>query len=207
LLEGGYESEVLTTVYGPAGSGKTTTCLLSAISAAKSKKIIFIDTEGGFSVARLKQLSKDYRKILDRIILLKPTTFEMQKKATEQVREMVNTKFGLIICDTISALYRAERGEENSGLNREFGKQLATLLEIARTKKIPVLLTNQVYADFQDKTRVNMVGGDIVKYTSKCLLELRTLSSSTRQATLRKHRSLPERTVQFKIEGHGFAPV
>src|SRR3989338_3826200 len=54
LLEGGYETDVITTIYGPAGSGKTTTCLLAAVSTAtvkenKDKKVVFIDTEGGFS--------------------------------------------------------------------------------------------------------------------------------------------------------------
>ena len=207
LLGGGYEPGVLTTIYGPAGSGKTTTCLLSAISVAKSKKIIFVDAEGGFSVERLKQLSKEYKKVLDKILVLKPTSFELQKKAVDQIKKAASSKFGLIICDTISALYRAERGEDNQGLNRELGKQIAILLEIARTKNIPILMTNQVYADFKDKSKVNMVGGDIIKYSSKCLLELHMLSGSARQATLRKHRSLPEKSILFKIEEKGFIPL
>ena len=49
-LYGGYDSEIITTLYGSAGSGKTNFCLLAAVSQAKKgQKVIFIDTEGGFS--------------------------------------------------------------------------------------------------------------------------------------------------------------
>ncbi|MBN2454147.1 DNA repair and recombination protein RadB [Candidatus Woesearchaeota archaeon] len=207
LLEGGYEKGVLTTIYGPPGSGKTTTCLLSAIAQPKQKKIIFMDTEGGFSTSRLKQLSKDYRSVLERTFIIRPTSFELQKNAVEQIQKLVSPRFGIIICDTISALYRTERGPDNKALNKELSRQLTSLLEIARTKNIPVLLTNQVYSDFDDKSSIKMVGGDIINYSSKCLIELGMLSGNARQATLRKHRSLPEKTGLFRIEEQGFSQV
>ena len=70
MLNGGYETDVITTVYGPAGSGKTILCLLCAINVArKGKKIIYIDTENSFSLERLKQIALDYKKVLDKIIL------------------------------------------------------------------------------------------------------------------------------------------
>ena len=57
-LFGGYDKDIITTIYGPAGSGKTNFCLLAAVSQAKKqKKVIYIDTEGGFSIDRVKQLS------------------------------------------------------------------------------------------------------------------------------------------------------
>jgi len=210
LLEGGYEKDIVTTIYGPAGSGKTTFCLLAAIHLPKDKKILFIDTEGGFSVSRLSQLMPDSKLFLERIFFLKPTNFEEQKQTFQKVSDMVNQKFGLIIVDTISSLYRVERGVNNGediyDLNRELGKQIGLLVEISRKKDIPVLLTNQVYADFEDKTRVSMVGGDILKYGSKCLIELQS-NNGHRKAILRKHRSLPEREVEFKIEEKGIFMV
>jgi RecA/RadA recombinase len=59
LLEqlGGYDCDIITTFYGPAGSGKTNFCVLAAASIARRKKVIFIDTEGGFSFERLNQLA------------------------------------------------------------------------------------------------------------------------------------------------------
>ena len=211
-LEGGYESDVITTIYGPAGSGKTTTCLLAAVSAAtakenRDKKVVFIDTEGGFSTERLQQLvgnDKEAKKVLERIMLLKVTTFTEQKKALETLAEQISAKICLIICDTISSLYRIERGEDNASLNRELGKQLSTLLTIARTKDIPAVVTTPVYADFADKTKIKMIGGDILKYSSKCLIELKINGNGTRTAILAKHRSIPQSEVTFRITEKGF---
>jgi len=203
FLDGGYERAVVTTIFGPSGTGKTTTCLLSAISAAADKKVIFIDTEGSFSTERLKQLTPDYKKILEKIFLLKPTTFAEQKHCIDSLHKKLPKSINLIICDTISALYRLERGDDNQTLNAELGKQVGKLLEIARKNSIPVILTNQVYADFDDKTKVKMVGGDILAYTSKCLIEMQLLNKNHRRAILKKHRSIAEREVDFEIKGEG----
>ena len=203
MLNSGYETDIITTIYGPAGSGKTVLCLLCAINIArKNKKIIYVDTEGNFSLERLKQIALDYKKILQKIVFLRPTSFEDQKKSFEKLKELVNEKIGLIIVDTIAMLYRLELGknEDVYEVNRELGKQLSYLTEIARKKHIPVLITNQVYSDFEDKEKVNMVGGDLLKYGSKCLIELQITPSSNRRAILRKHRSIAEeKEITFKI--------
>src|SRR3989338_6470151 len=102
MLNGGYEKDVITTVYGPAASGKTVLCLLCAVNVARmDKKIEHVDTEGGFSVERLKQIcihiNQDYMKVLDNIIFLKPTSFAEQKKCFEKLKDIVSDKVGLII--------------------------------------------------------------------------------------------------------------
>lgn len=207
MLEGGYEKDIITTIYGPAGSGKTVLCLLCAINVARSgKKAIYVDTEGGFSVERLKQIcshiSSDYKKILDNVIFLKPTSFTEQKKSFEKLREFANDKIGLIIIDTIAMLYRLELGKSEDAyeVNRELGRQIASLTEIARNKQIPILITNQVYTDFDAREKVNIVGGDILKYSSKCLIELQITPDGNRRWILKKHRSIqPEKEILFKI--------
>ncbi len=217
MLEGGYDSDVITTIYGPAGSGKTNLVLLCAINVArKGKKVIYVDTEGSFSLERLKQIALDYKKILNYFIFLKPTNFNEQKKSFEKLKDIINDKIGLIVVDTIAMLYRLELGkaEDVYEVNRELGKQLSYLAEISRKKNILVLITNQVYADFEDKNKVNIVGGDILKYSSKCLIELQITPSGNRRAILRKHRSIAsEKEILFKIveggiigtkEGKGF---
>jgi DNA repair protein RadB len=203
FLGGGYEHSVITTIFGPSGTGKTTACLLAAISASKSGKVIFIDSEGGFSVERLKQLSPDYTKVLERIFFLKPTTFDEQKHFFDSIDKTLPKNVSLLICDTISALYRIERGDDNRNLNAELGKQLGKLLEISRKSSIPVIITNQVYADFDDRTKVRMVGGDIITYNSKCLIEFQPLSRSKRRAIMKKHRSIPECEIEFEIKQEG----
>jgi DNA repair protein RadB len=209
LLDGGYETDVVTTLYGPAGSGKTTTCLLAAISAAsaeenKDKKVVFIDTEGGFSTDRLGQLSKTAEKTLSSIMHLKVTNFDEQKKCIKTLSEQMSQKICMVVCDTVSSLYRLERGENNANLNRELSRQLSAFLTLARTKNIPVLIATPVYADFENKANIKMVGGDIIKYSSKCLIELKINENKTRTALLSKHRSIPEREIAFKIKEEGF---
>lgn len=50
-LDGGYEKEVITLFYGPAASGKSNFVVLAAChQAKKDKKVIFMDTEGSFSL-------------------------------------------------------------------------------------------------------------------------------------------------------------
>jgi len=203
MLHGGYERDIISTVYGPAGSGKTTLCLLCSLCVARSgKKIVYVDTEGGFSVERLEQIAPDSKKVLDKIVFLKPATFQEQKKAFQKLKEQMSNAIGLVVVDTIAMLYRLELGksEEVYEINRELGRQISYLSVLARKMNIPVLITNQVYSNFDDRDTVNMVGGDIMKYWSKCLIELQITPSGNRRAILKKHRSLPEdQEIAFKI--------
>jgi len=224
-LFGGYEKDIITTIYGPAGSGKTNFCVLSAVSQAKKgNKVIFVDTEGGFSVDRVKQISGgDYEKILENIMLLKPTNFSEQQEAfCRLLKEIKNNKISLIIVDGMTMLYRLALGEardENEEdrkiikireINSELAKQMRILAEISRKYEIPIIATNQVYSDFLTEEEMkrgkeketHMVGGDIMRYWSKCIIELR-LERGKRKAILRKHRSLPEKMLDFEIVGEG----
>jgi len=209
FLEGGYEKDAITTIYGPSGAGKTNLMALAAVNMAKTgKKVIYIDTEGGFSVARLKQITGEYKEILQNIMFLQPTTFEEQKNDFEKLKKMVNDKIGLIIVDTIAMLYRLVRVHDFQEVNRELGIQIGYLTEIARKQKIPILIANQVYTPFELRNQVNMVGGDLLKYSSKCLIELQAGHSGKRKIVLRKHRSIAgEKETYFKIVNEGIEEV
>jgi len=89
-LGGGYESEVVTTLYGPSGSGKTNLCMVALVATVlNGKKVVFIDPEGGFSITRLSQILPDFKKYLDQVLLLKPMNFEEQKKTLEQRKNII----------------------------------------------------------------------------------------------------------------------
>ena len=151
FLGGGYEKDVITTYYGPAGSGKTNLCMLAAVEVAqRGKKVVFIDTEGGFSVDRFKQLTSD--EVIKNILLLKATSFDEQKEMFNRLLDEVNDKLGLIVVDSMVMLYRLEisNARENGsdkniiGVNRSMSRQLRILSEIARKKLIPIIITDQV---------------------------------------------------------------
>ena len=219
FLSSGYETDIITTLYGPGGSGKSNLCIIAAtFQAKKGNKIIFIDTEGGFSSDRFRQIHQGTKEEIERdlqnILLLKPTSFKEQQKAFEQMLIHVKKEnISLIIIDSVAMLYRLELseaiGEKNSEkiseVNRKLANQLRTLNEIARKQNIPVIVTNQVYSSFtqnqEDKNterQVSMVGGDLLKYWSKCLIELKNYYGK-RKFILRKHRSLPVKEFIFEI--------
>ena len=213
-LYGGYESDVISVIYGAPGTGKTNFCLLAAVSQAKKgNKVIFMDAEGGFSVERVKQLApENFEEVLKNILLLKPTNFDEQKKAFGELLKSLKDEVSLIIVDGMTILYRLDFAEaRNKGekddwengeirkINAELARQLRTLAEIARKRNIPVVVTNQVYR-WDDTQR--MVGGDILRYWGKCLIELKN-ENGRRIACLRKHRSLPEKEFEFEIKDLG----
>lgn len=217
-LGGGYETDIITTFYGPAGSGKSNFCLMAAAAQAlQGKKVIFLDTEGGFSIERLQQIAN--RDVMKNILLLKLTSFDEQREAFNKLLDLIKQPIGLIVVDSMVMLYRLELGqaaqarnqEQIQAINRSLARQLRILSEIARKKAIPVLITDQVYSEFlpfQEReagkeARVEMVGGDLLKYWSKCLIELQNLSHGKKKAILRKSRSLPEKEFVFRITDKG----
>ena len=220
-LHGGYERGVITMIAGPPASGKTNFVLLAACSQAKKgNKVIFIDTEGGFSVERVKQIvGENYKDILQNIFLLNPTSFEEQKKIFLRLLERVKKEnIGLIVVDGMAMLYRLELGDalklkddyKVKEVNREVAKQMRILAEISRKEQIPIIITNQVYHGFLSeedwkkgiKPEVNIVGGDLFKYWSKTIIELKNVDGK-RKAVLLKHRSMPLKELSFEIKNSG----
>ncbi len=218
-LSGGYETDVVTMIAGPPGSGKTNFTILATCSQAKKgNKVIFVDTEGGFSVERVRQIAEeDSENILKNIFLLNPTNFDEQKKCFSQLLSQVKKEhIGLIVIDGMVTLYRLEMGEAKGdeekirNLNWKMAEQMRALSEISRKQKIPVIITNQVYGEFLSdedlrkgvKKQFHLVGGDLLKYWSKCIIELQS-EGNRKKAILLKHRSLPEKEMSFEIKDKG----
>jgi DNA repair protein RadB len=220
-LDGGYDKDIISLFYGPAASGKSNFVMLAAChNAKKNKKIIFIDTEGGFSLDRIKQISGDLPEpILNNIMILKPTNFQEQRqsfyKLLKEIKE--NKNIGLVIVDSMTMLYRLELAEarkkgidEVRKINSDLAGQMRALHEISRKQDIPVLITSQVYNEFLTEedwlsgkqAGVNLVGGDILRYWSKCIIELQG-KDGKKKAIIRKHRSLPEKELNFEIVNEG----
>ena len=207
LLNGGYESDIVTTIYGPSGSGKSNIAMMALVANA-GKKVFYVDTESGFSVTRLKQLTDEYEKVLDNTVLVTPGSLDDQGTTFEKLKDNVSKKVGLLIVDSIAMLYRLEVAKTNNvkETNQQLAEQIANLIRIARDHNVPVLVTNQVYSSFDDD-EVKLVGGDILRYGSKCLIELQK-EGSDRKAIIRKHRSMAAgKEAPFKIVDKGIIDV
>lgn len=209
LLDGGFEHKTLTTIFGPAGSGKTNIALLVTRSILeKGKKVIFIDTENSFSIERFCQIGGIKDDYLDNLIIFKPTNFKEQKEVVNNLKQLIDAKIGLVVVDSIAMLYRLEMNQSTdiSILNKEFSLQISYLVDLAIQNDLPLIMTNQVYSDFEKKDKVNMVGGDLLRYASKCLIELKSGRNGLRQAIVKKHRSIAQdKSVMFSIVAQGIA--
>ncbi len=208
-LLSGIELGALTNFYGAPGTGKTNLCLLASIESVKNGgKVIYIDTEGGFSGERLSQLVPDPDSVLSKIILIEPKDF---KEQGDVIRGLEKKEADLVILDSAAALYRLEYADpdkEALPANRELSRQMAALSSLARKKKIPVIVTSHTYRNWEtDKHEI--VGGDSVKYWSKVLVFLeRTGKMAERNATVIKHRWIPEgKSVKFVITQDGIKPA
>jgi DNA repair protein RadB len=199
LLDGGAEQGSITNFYGPPGSGKTNIGLLFTLSGLKHGKTIYIDTENGFSTERFFQIGGT-KEDLKQVLYETPTNFKEQIKAIQKLK---NLDIKLVVVDSVVSLYRLEINKDNfTEVNKDLAKQLAILSFIAKEKKIPVIVTNQVYSVNSDE--IELSGRDVVKYWSKCLVEIKKVDDNRRLAILRKHRSLPEgRKAEFEITSSG----
>jgi DNA repair protein RadB len=207
LLDGGLEYGCITNFYGPAASGKTNIAKCAVVSAINGgKKVVYVDTEGGFSVERLEQLTGAGKKYTDRIVLLEPKTWQEQGNTIRKLQVLCKKEpIGLIVVDSIVALWRVTIDDTNHVLvNKELATQLSILSKIARENNIPILLTNQVYSE-PETGKIEMSGRNIVKWWSKNIVELMHAGrTSCRIARISRARSLPEdKTVEFEIYAKG----
>lgn len=211
LLGGGFEKGVITQIFGAPSSGKSNVALTLAVNVAKhNRKVIYIDTEGGISIDRIKQIAgEDFSRVANNIIVFEPTNFLEQ---TENLRAIDlwlrrnHEDVDLIVLDSAVALYRVD-DMKSYKLSKELRKQIQLLSGLARKYDLAVILTNQIYNHFDDEgnSEVKAVGGDIIEYISKVIIKLeRGGELNQRIATLMRHRSIAAgRQVTFSITSDG----
>lgn len=211
LLGGGFEKGTITQIFGPPSSGKSNITLSLAVNVARNnKKVIYIDTEGGISIDRIKQISgPDFPKVANNIMVFEPTNFMEQNdnlKAIEVWLRKNHDDVDLLVLDSAVALYRVD-DMKSSKLNKELGKQMGILSKIARQYDVAVVLTNQIYSAFDEdgKNDIRAVGGTILQYWSKVTIQLeRGDEINQRIATLKRHRSIAEgKQAIFTITSRG----
>jgi DNA repair protein RadB len=193
LLDGGLPADGVALVYGEAETGKTSLAIQCAVYCArKGYKTLFVDSDSTFSTHRLSQIAyRDFEKISPDIILMTPTTFKEQGQVIGHLDEYISKKFSLVIVDTVTSLYRVELGgiKETFKLNRELNRQVASLAQIAKTKKVAVLITSQVRSAFSVRhVSIEPVATRTLKFWSDVVLNLEhTGQTRVLKAILTKH--------------------
>lgn len=160
-LKGGLAPKTVTMIYGEPETGKTSLAIQCAISSAlQGLKTLFIDCDNAFAPERLSQISgENFAQVAEQIILVKPKDFSEQTTLVDNLTDYVSNAFGLVVVDTFNSLYRAKLCESNHkysfSINRELNRQMAVLAQITKTQHIPIIVTSQVKAVF-DQPLVNV---------------------------------------------------
>jgi len=194
LLKKGLHQGEVTLVYGEAETGKTSLAIQCAVNAARlGFKAIFVDSDGTFSPRRLAQIAgPDLNEVAPNVTVVKPTTFQEQALAIDRLDKYLTPQVGMVVVDTVTSLYRVEVGEPREKtfkLNRELGRQLACLAQIAKTRRVATLITSQVRNVFLEGfVTIEPVATRVLRFWSDTVLNLKPADHrNTLKAVLEKH--------------------
>ena len=192
LLGGGLELRTITQIYGGPASGKSTLCMVAAVSCLRAGgSVIFIDSEG-FSIERFRQIAgSEYPGDRGPALLLEPVDFEQQGSMIAEADKVLKTAQARAACPgSATALYRTDL-EKGRDAMQMLTRQILHLLGYAKRYETAVLVTNQVYMDTTRNTFAGL-GGTSLEHISKAIIRLDRLEApGWRRATLVKHRSRP----------------
>jgi len=222
LLGGkGIQSRSITETFGAYGSGKTQIGLTLAVNVqlpsdkgGANGKCVFIDTEGTFRPARIRQIAErmgaNPEKVLKNIFVARAFNSDHQILLLDKVSEMIKNgePIKLLIVDSLTAHFRAEyagRGQladRQQKLNKYINKGLMALAE---KHNLAVFVTNQVMANpaqmFGDPT--TPIGGHIVGHASTYRIYLRRGKKGSRVAKLIDSPDLPDNETIFFVTDAG----
>jgi DNA repair protein RadA len=221
LLGGrGLESRAITEGFGAYGSGKTQLALTLAVNVqlppergGANGKAVFIDTEGTFRPARIKQIAEGMganpEKVLKNIMVARAFNSDHQILLLEKVSEMIKNgePIKLLIVDSLTAHFRAEFSGRGQLADRQqkLNKYMHELMKLAETHNMVVYVTNQVMANpammFGDPTTA--IGGNIVGHASTYRLYLRRGKQGSRVAKLIDSPNLPDNEAIYYVTDKG----
>jgi DNA repair protein RadA len=221
LLGGrGVEIGAMTEAYGAFGSGKSQLGFALAVNTqlpieqgGANGKTVFIDTEGTFSPARIKQIAEGLGassdKVLKNIMVARAFNADHQILLLDKVGEMIKEgePIKLLIVDSLTAHFRAEFAGRGQLADRQqkLNKYLHTLIRLAEQRGFAVYVTNQVMANpammFGDPT--THVGGHIVGHAAKVRIYLRRGKQGSRVAKMVDSPDLPDNEAAFFVTQQG----
>ena len=197
-------------IYGEPETGKTTLAIQCAANCAlQGLKTLFVDCDNTFATERLSQISQEkFNDVAELIILMKPKDFAEQTVILDHLPDYIAKNFGLVVIDTFNSLYRAKVSETTakpSAVNRELNRQMALLAQTAKTMHIPIIVTSQVRAVFNDTyISVAPVATRVLQFWADTTIALKPTENPTIiKAVLEKNRNPQEATCQLRITQTG----
>lgn len=223
LLGGGLETGSLTEVFGEFRTGKTqlchtmaVTCQLPVGQSGGEGKCLYIDTEGTFRPERLLAIAERYKMngaaVLDNVAYARAYNTDHQSQLLVQASAMMSeSRYALLIVDSVMALYRTEyTGRSDLPLRQaHLGRFLRMLLRLADEYGVAVLMTNQVVANVDGGATMFQVdpkkpiGGNILAHASTTRLYLRKGRGENRICKIYDSPCLPESEAMFAIHPDG----
>ncbi|MFX0098289.1 MAG: DNA repair and recombination protein RadA [Candidatus Hodarchaeota archaeon] len=225
LMDGGITTGRITEIFGGFKSGKTNICNTICVTVQLPEEegglngdVIYIDTEGTFSKAKVSRIARrfgiDPTKALQRIHLAKVYSADHQEQMIIQCERVLNDyPVKLVIVDSLMALLR----NEYIGIGQLAPRQaklnniIHTLSQIAESANIAVVLTNQVVTKMAGQfTYEDAVGGNIVSHGCHFRYRLRAKGTSynetlEREITVVDSVDLAPGTAKFTITEAGIA--
>jgi len=221
LLGGkGIQSRAITEAFGAFGSGKTQLGLTLSVNVqlpvengGANGKCVFIDTEGTFRPARIKQIAEglgaNAEKVLKNIFVARAFNSDHQILLLEKISEMIKNgePIKLLIIDSLTAHFRAEFSGRGQLADRQqkLNKYIHNLMKLAEQHNLAVYVTNQVMANpaqmFGDPTTA--IGGHIVGHASTYRVYLRRGKQDSRVAKLIDSPDLPDNETIFYLSEKG----
>lgn len=223
MLGGGIETGSITELFGEFRTGKSqlchtlaVTCQLPIDMGGGEGKCLYIDTEGTFRPTRLLSIGKRYglngEDALDNVAYARAYNADHQLKLLEQADKMMSeSRFSLLIVDSIMALYRTDfsgRGEL-SARQTHVAKYMRALQQLADVYGIAVVITNQVVAQVDGASSMyntdpkKPIGGNIIAHSSTTRLSFRKGRAEQRICKIYDSPCLPESECVFAIYEDG----
>ncbi len=223
LLGGGLETQAITEIYGPYGSGKTQLCHQIAVTVqlppergGLGKGAFYIDTEGTFRPERIVQIAErfglDPESALKNILVARAYTSDHQMVVTEKAEPyLAGRNVGLVIVDSLISHFRGEyTGRETlAERQQKLNRYIHRLLRYAMAYNLAVLVTNQVVSEvgfvWGDPTKP--AGGHVIGHGVTARLYIKRGKAGRRVIKLVKSPYLPEDQVEVAITEGGVVDV
>ncbi|KAH3902607.1 probable DNA repair protein rhp51 [Saccharomycodes ludwigii] len=223
LLGGGVETGSITELYGEFRTGKSqlchtlaVTCQLPLDMGGGEGKCLYIDTEGTFRPIRLISIANrfglDPEDALNNVAYARAYNADHQLKLLGAASQMMSeSRFSLIIVDSIMALYRTDfsgRGEL-SARQMHLAKFMRALQRLADQFGVAVVITNQVVAQVDGMSGMfnpdpkKPVGGNIMAHSSTTRLAFKKGKGCQRICRVADSPCLPEAECVFAIYEDG----